>query len=263
VESDLSLSRSKLDSGIGFFLGFGRGADFDEKAWTAKQTAAIDFCRESGLRQFYTPPVLGGVTHEWSFLRPVASLTLADADSVLVLPDDFGGLDGTITLTTDGSTSFMPVPVYGVPFVYAQYAGNTELTGRPTAVCQEPIKGSSQYHGQRWQLKFFPIADQEYTVRLRYYLLPNGPDVNRPFPYGGGQHSETIMASCIAAAELYQDDQRGPRWEYFMERLTASIAIDRRNKAQVFAYNSDNSDQPFLPIINQQHLVTFDGVCPE
>lgn len=265
MESTLSVKRAELAAQTGVFLGYGRGADYGETAWTTKQQGIIDFCVNSGCRQVYFPPVIGGVIHEWSFLKPIRSLTLLEGASTIDLPDDFSSIDGKIMLSTSGANSFISVEVVGVAAVYARHAAFPDSSGRPVIACQEPMKGTSQNEGQRWQLKTWPSADQDYTVQIRYYLLPNATNGERPYVYGGAAHSETFLASCIAAAELYQDDMRGPRWEYFMERLGASIALDRRAKAQKILYNDDRSDGGFWIGMNDPNgvTVTIDGVTPE
>ncbi len=39
-------------------------------------------------------------------------------------------------------------------------------------------------------------------------------------------HAETIQAACLAAAELFLNDEKGQYWQTFMERLAASVAHD-------------------------------------
>ena len=62
-----------------------------------------------------------------------------------------------------------------------------------------PLKGTTLTAGQRFDLYVFPIADQEYTLNLRYYVLLNDLTTARPYPYGGMTHAETILAGVRAA----------------------------------------------------------------
>lgn len=262
MESTLTLKKSDLDGAAGFFLGYGRGADNSETAWTTQQQNAIDFCVKSGLRQFYQPhPMNGGAAHDWSFLHPVALLALASGAKTVDLPDDFGGFEGQLTLSSSSSSAYYPVDLTSVGKVYAQEAMNSTTTGTPRMACEEPLKGTGAARGQQFQLHVWPIADAAYTIRGQYYLLGSALDGTRPYAYGGSAHSETIQAAVLAACELYLDGIRGPQWEYYQERLSASISVDSRHKPQNLGYVGDNSDgrRMYMPRRNDQAVVTFNG----
>src|SRR5436190_13671644 len=98
MESTLSLTLNDLSAEVGRFLGYGRGAAFQDAAWTKDQQAAIDSCVASGLRQFYFPPAVPPEisSYDWSFLKPVCTATFTQGASVVALPDDFGGFEGDI-----------------------------------------------------------------------------------------------------------------------------------------------------------------------
>lgn len=62
---------------------------------------------------------------------------------------------------------------------------------------------------------------------------------------GGTQHSETILASCLAICEAYGETPSSRFRELFVERLSASIAIDSQGvTAQNLGQNLDHSDNP-------------------
>ena len=101
MESSLSIGYQDLQTKVGYALGYGR----DSTAWTTNDLLDIDDCIESGLRQFYYPPILPGqkAAHEWTFLRPVDSLTIGPtADTVVGVPT-FNGTISTVIIT---GTSF-------------------------------------------------------------------------------------------------------------------------------------------------------------
>ncbi len=116
------------------------------------------------------------------------------------------------------------------------------MTGRPMIAAERPLRGTSLTEGQRSDLIVYPLPDQAYVLSFQYWLVADATSGTRPYAYGGASHAETVQASCIAAAELYQDNQRGPRWAYFMERLGASIAQDRKRAPSTVGYNGDRSD---------------------
>jgi hypothetical protein len=106
-----------------------------------------------------------------------------------------------------------------------------------------PVKGTTQVSSTRTMLMMYPAADQDYQVQFQYYILPHYLDGNHPYVYGGAAHAETVLQSCraIAAERLKQNPEQ--EMMKFMERLAASIGMDRKNKASVLGYNQDSSDR--------------------
>ncbi len=244
MESTLNLKRSDFASEVGLFLGFGRGEEAGDPAWATNQQAAIDSCVNSGLRQFYFPPAIEGQfsAYDWSFLKPIAILTLLQDANTLLLPDDFGGIEGKITISADAGIAWWPLEVVGIGRIYSQESQFPTTTGRPQCVCIEPLKGTASNRSQRFQMHAWPIADQDYTLKLQYYLNPNCLTGAYPWAYGGAPHAETILESCLAIAEQRLDDAMTVHTAKFKERLLASINLDRRQKPQSMGYNGDNSD---------------------
>lgn len=63
------------------------------------------------------------------------------------------------------------------------------------------------------------------------------------YPYGGSDHSETILASIMAVAEQKEEQQRGTYWDQFQQQLASSIELDvQRNRPQYLGQNLDRSD---------------------
>ncbi len=244
MESTLSLKVSDLQAEVGSFLGWGRGAAFGDPTWSAQQQARIDSAVTSGLRQFYFPPPLEGAasSYDWSFLKPVATLSLALGAKTVPLPDDFGGFEGQISIGSTAGQSYWPIDLVGVGMVYNQQSKLPTTTGRPTMCCQEPLKGTGPLSGQRAQLHFWPTADTAYAIVFQYYLLADALTIASPYAYGGAAHAETVLESCLAVAEERQDDARTVHSQKFMERLAASISWDKKSKPQKLGYNDDRSD---------------------
>lgn len=249
-EPTLTLTYDDIAGDVGTYLGWGAGVNNDEEPWTDQQEKLIKSFVKSGLRNFYfPPPVLGAEAgYNWSFLRPVATLTLPEGDSTLILPDDFGGIEGRITVTTTTSVSWSQVNFVGVGQVYQKAAELPDTTGRPEMCCEEPLKGTTHQRGQRFQLRFWPTSDDDYTLKFTYYVNPNCLDGTFPYAYGGVQHAETILESCLAVAEERMDDvANGVHSMKFKERLAASVALDQRNKPQTLGLNLDRSEAQWDP----------------
>ncbi len=241
-QSDLALTYVDFVGHTGDYLGYGWGAAEGDVAHSSAQLRDINKVIESGQRQVYSPPVLPGerAAHAWSFLRPTASLTLADGETGLDLPRDCGGhVEGEITASTSGNTVAVALQHTNIERLLKARAAQPDRTGFPEMVAVVPLKGTQG--GQRFRLEVFPEVDADYTLTFTYEVIPDAISGARPYHYGGAQHTETFLASCIASAELFRDDARGTRWTYFMERLQASVSLDRRARPQTFGQNLDRS----------------------
>ena len=267
AEPTLSLTYFDFSGEVGLFLGWGRGADNGDQAWTTQKQAAINSIVASGQRQFYFPPPVQGVTdstYEWSFLRPVVTLTLPDGQNSLVLPDDFGGFEGTITIAETGAFP-QSVPLVNENAIRVRYSALPDATGWPQLAAERPLKGTTSTKGQKKDLFIWPVADRDYELSFAYYILPDRLTSAHPYAYGGAAHVETILESCLAIAEQRLDDAASVHTGKFMERLSASIGLDRRNKPQLMGYNGDRSDYRHRgrrDLHGWGGVVTLDGVEP-
>lgn len=238
AESTLALALTDLQSAVGFFLGFGAGSNFGDPAWTNPQTIQINRCIASGLRQFYFP----NPPYDWSFMAPVTTVVLPDNTSEIQMPDDFGGLDGVITLINPTTQCTWALRTQNEGAIREMYQVTPQAVGRPVAVAVRALRGTAATQGQRSELYFFPISDQEYNVQVKYYINPDALTPANPYPYGGMMHAETIRAAVLAAAEETLDDTQDTWAQKFQQRLMASVNVDRRSKPQVVGYNGDRSD---------------------
>lgn len=243
-EPTLTLTYTSLRQEVGFFLGYGR----DSTAWDATQTATVNFVVTSGLRQFYNPPPLPGekASYDWSFMRPVGQLSLPTGASSVPLWDDFGGTEGDVTVQATGSPQTVSPWVLrpcNEGYVRELYATSPLQTGRPMHAAVRWEKGTTADRSQRATLVVWPQADRDYTLQVAYYVNPDALSASFPYHMGGMPHSETVLASCKAAAERDLDDQiDGPQQRNYLVRLAASVNADRRNKPQALGYNGDRSD---------------------
>lgn len=239
MESTLSISRADLLSETGRFLGWGR----DPSQWSDDQTQDVDQIVASGLRQFYNPPPLPGESssYDWSFLKPRIVLPLPSGVSTILLPEDFGGVEGTITVVGINVVQW-PLKPTSIGYIEQAYAQIQQSTGRPLMAATRPRKETTQASGQRWELMVYPLPDQDYNLQFSYYFYPNRLNEQHPYPYGGMMHAETIREACLMAAEVFLDDAQGNHQSKFLERLAASISMDRRNKPQTLGINHDRSD---------------------
>lgn len=268
AESSLSLTQSALEAETAFFLGWGRGPNYGDPAWSTIKQQGITDCVNSGLRMFYFPAPLPGEmsSYDWSFIRPMRTVLWASGSTSVALPDDFGGMEGDVRMIDSGRRS-IPIRQTSEQTISQRYFDYPDMTGSPEYCAVRMNSTTSVYKGQRADLYLFPTADQDYTLEFQMYLNPDALSPSFPFALGGATHAETIRVACKAAAERDQNNiMQGPQYTYFIERLKASISLDRRNKGQTFGYNSDrgyNRGRNYGNLLdNTQIPITFDGTSP-
>jgi hypothetical protein len=256
VESTLALTFDELIEDTAEFLGM----DPENAGDLARLTKLV----KAGVHRFYYPqaPNMTG-TYEWTFLQPVASLTLAEDAQTLELPDDFGGLSGKVTVSTS-SASYFPLEVRNEGQVREAYSKNPTASGRPLWVSEQVIKGTEKTRGQRYRLFFYPAADDDYVLEVPYKITANALTGDRPYCYGGAIHAETIRESCLAVAEQTMDTQIGIHTQLFNQRLVASIGLDQAHKPHRLGYNGDNSHMRYDSRFNRSEgtTVTINGSTP-
>jgi len=140
------------------------------------------------------------------------------------MPDDFGGIYGDMHFDPDSGVRLTCVerPLGTVRALLQR----DDTPGTPRYFALATIVPTA-LQGQRWNVLLYPIADGNYPMTFRFVPNPDAIGLSFPYPYGGPAHAETISASCLAMAELDLNRVRGERWQYFMERLAASIQLDR------------------------------------
>ena len=223
-------------------------------AATALTTHVLDFITEanlidveiivkSALRHFYfTGPrtELNGAPYEWRFLKPTIEFPIESGDRDIQMPDDFGGILGPVEFKS-GDNAWGSVKVVEPQDIdhFRGLSTTDTVSSWPRYVSIRPLK-HEQTDGQRKQMSIWPEANSSYTLRFAFNVLPENLTAIREYPYGGAQHAETILAAVNAFAEKKLDDEMDTHWNYYQERLAASVAIDSRaNRAEYLGYNSN------------------------
>jgi hypothetical protein len=233
----LEAAFNDLQGDIGFFLGWGRGLANGDLPWTDLQQASIDRATKGGMRDFYF------CGYSWSYLRPTATFDFALNSQTILLPDDFGGFEGPLTILTTIKTS-QPwrIEWRNEGEIRRMYSVTPQMSGPPMYATQNPIKGTTFNAGTRFELMLFPAADQDYQVQGTYYVNPDYLSGAFPYAYGGPQHSETLLEACLSKAEKLLDDQATTHSMEFQRKLAESQRMDARMRPQKVGRNLDRSD---------------------
>lgn len=239
---------SDLMNGVGHYLGYNVEADplGTLVFWDADQLADVTRIVNSGYRQFLYPPPVDEEKkpYEWSFLTPSAVLVFAAGIQKMDLPSDFGGV--LFGATAQGLSQAEALQHQKLEVIseerFLALTGNQDITSGSTIKYLSVLR-SVQQGGveQVYQLAAYPTPSNGRTIRYRYMREPLMLGTDQAIPWGGDRHSETIMQSCLATAELFQDDEHGVHWERFLHRLRFSIAIDQRERETI---DQDTSNWP-------------------
>lgn len=239
MNSTLAIAKSEYESEMGEYMGWGRGLNGGDQDWTPDKVIKIQFDMKSGLRRWYF------CGHNWSFLRPFATLTLKTGETTVQLPDDFCGVDGgtKLSVTNDDACPIGQFPLVGAGRVVQALAETPSTTGVPRLFAQRPKKTVAPGKIQTSELIVFPEADQDYTIRLPYTIAPDYLiETITPYPLGGVEHHEAILAQCLAVAELRRDNTLGVMNIDAEKMLQRAKDNDRRKNPNNLGQNRDTSD---------------------
>jgi len=201
--------------------------------------------------------VVLGVTYTVNTRDSGAQLTLDDltvnvtagatfqlVQAAYELPDDWGGRDSEFTYRPGASVLYGPVHIVGEEQIRI-LRQQGDWTGRPqcAAIRPKPLETSTG-EGQRWEWLPYPMSDGAYPLTYRYRVIPNELSATNPYPYGGQNHRETILESCLAAAEhRHHEGVTRHHQERFQALLIASVSFDRQqNTPHTVGFNTDRSD---------------------
>ncbi len=234
---------ANLRRDVGMFVGDGPAS----QALTHIQDKRIDASIQSGYRWFVHPmviPSLKPYVHEWSFLRPVASLSVDPDDGVTPAPPaNFASVFGGLTYK-DNYNGDSVVEVVGVEAIKKLQNASNNRTGRPQKCAfMEIVTQTEGVNTRSTEIIFWPEIDAPYTFEFQYTVDPFPLTNDSIVPFGSPIHAETIKYACLAAAELdIKGISGGPMFQQFAKLLEASISFDERaTSPQIIAYNGDGS----------------------
>ncbi len=142
-----------------------------------------------------------------------------------------GGLSAKTVLTTPTTHTFT--------FALTQANQAATAEANPLAAITNVVATAI---GQRFNVLFYPYPDRNYILTYNYAPRPDAMSATSAYPWGGAAHSETLRASCLAAAEIKVNGEKGVQWDRFQERLRASVGEDRKNSPSMLGMNLDRSD---------------------
>jgi len=159
------------------------------------------------------------------------------------LPDDFGRLIAPLTYV-EKENAWYSVEIVGEGRIrelrQRDYIGTN---GSKPQVAAIRTKNAGIETGTRREIMFWPAVSGAYVLKMQYRVRPQDNLDGTDIPYGGTDHAETILYSCLAEAERRLDEAQGVYYQRFIESLASSIDLDSRMSGpHTLGYNSDRSD---------------------
>lgn len=251
----LSITHADLLRHVGHYLGYSR----QPSEWEERERSDVEDILARGLRRAYGPICLPGESspHTFTFTTPWYTLGLVGGQADYDLPPDFGGIESEITYKTS-STGFCSIRLISETEMrrWRQRDANT-VSGYPEWACVLPMPSDGSQE-QGWQLAVHPIPVSNFDVTLKYRVNPLAVADDAPYPLGGQPHAEMLLASVLAAAELHQNGEQGPKYADYLEQLKASVALDRKLNVETLGYCGDGGSRD--PSWNSHMPLFFNGV---
>lgn len=229
--TSLALGYEDLAGIVAKYLGY------DAADLTDAQSAEVDSCIQSGVRNFYYPPHMEGVDefYEWSFLRQSCSVQTAANVADYRMADGFGRVRGGIYFA-GGDRERRPLAVIPVGDMLA--CRRRAETGAPR-LASFRFKATYGASGQFMELMLHPTPDRAYTLEFGGEADTGRISASRPFPLGGAPFAELVTESCLAAAEQRANDETGIHTENFRNLLVSMIAKDRSRSGAEYGFMGD------------------------
>jgi hypothetical protein len=237
AESTLSISRAEILQAVGAYLFRGDSPNQGERnqfMWSREQLAQVNRIINRGQRQFYS-------AYPWSFLRLRMTLSIVADTADYTLVDGFGGFfDPYLSFTVDDGRIYQ-VYETSVAQILAYRQNETRLPTWQEMYFAKEAKSPTGTTGQRFQLLLFPTPKLAGTLTGSYYANPDAITDTLVYPSGGEVHGETILAACLACAELERDGQPGPQKQIYAEALQRSVDHEKRTGPKSFGYNGNRT----------------------
>ena len=213
----------------------------------------------------YTSSTVVNVTGDASAETGVITI---DSEDTFTLPWDYGGMagDGRFTYDEDENT-LNSIKLTSDARMRTLRQWDTS-TGTPYLCAITPVSTDGT-QSQRWTAMFHQPPNEVFVLHYRYYILPDAlVDSTNEYPYGSAAHSETLLESCLAIAEVREKDSAElAHQNRFALLLQSSIDHDKTLGEPIiqYGYNGDDSDGygdgshygRCYPYHNE--LVTFNG----
>ena len=178
--------------------------------------------------------------HDWGFLHPETTITLAaaDADGNFALPGDFAEPESKFSFGPD--SAYPPLEWTTPDVIRAKRAASS--SGAIPKLCSLQAVSLTATTGQRWELMVWPTPATETTLYYQYLRNPAALTEDADYPVGGMRYSPAVMACAYMQWEGDQGRTDGPEAVKAMRLLEAAKKTDLRQQPRIIGDNVDRSD---------------------
>ena len=173
-------------------------------------------------------------SYDWSFLRPVSSLSVEEDDETTALPANYGGIIGKFYYESGAGYRFLTEVT--PEWIGERLAAGGDVTDIPRYYAIEPTEFTAST-GQRYQVRWYPFAGEDLTLGYRYKIIPNKMVNAGDYPLGGAEHAYTILCLAMREADRRGTSQTGTiageNERMANEALAKSILIDQQRSSGV------------------------------
>lgn len=239
--ANLRLTYSDIYTRISVFLGI-----TDNDSETAPTGDGLTKCKaicQRGLRNFLYPiDSRTGDYWEWSFLRPLHTMSLLDGKWRYQLPEDFSSIITDPTYSEDDNFKQIAKTTPD-NIMNSMAAGDVDYAPYYYSIV------TSQYDpeiGEFEEIWFYPKPDSDYRIQFYYKSDPTKAENADEFLPGGVKSTEAILENCFAVAESQEDEVLGIHTQLAGKLTQDLIIIDSKKDADNMLignlYNNKNAE---------------------
>lgn len=250
--ANLRLTYSDIYTRISNFLGL-------TTTGTAPTLTDLTTCKDicmRGLRRFLYPiDDRTGDYWEWSFLRPLHTITLLDGKWRYQLPEDFSSIITDPTYSEDDNFKQMAKTTPD-NIMNLMAAGDVDYAPYYYSIV------TSEYDpeiGEFDEIWFYPKSDSSYRIQFYYKSDPIKVENAAEFLPGGVKSTEAILENCLAIAESQEDEVLGIHTQ-LAEKLTQDlIIIDSKKDADNMLVGNlyNNKDAKYMTRSDRATLTVY------
>ena len=221
-----------------------------------QQRSVIDSIIEGGLFRFYFPPPsemtipdateaqkerLRRAPHSWSFLQLTVEIAMESGKSEYELPIDFGNFLGEPTTSRSNSNRLAIAQETHL----RQLISSEGKTDNPQYCAKKVVSGEGASRSRN-SLLVYPIPNGAETITVQYAVVPPRLSNEYPWPLGGTEHAQAILACCLAVMEERSGGGSQVYRQKMIETLASSVLLDIQSAAATTEGVWPDDDDPSL-----------------
>ena len=240
----LTLSYQNLYDEVSHFLGLtARG--------TTPTSTNLTLCKsivDRGIRQFLYPvDMQTGQAHEWEFLKVYWDFTTISGQWKYALPIDFSDLYSILYF--DVANANPPLAKRSAEQILNMRTGG-DISGFPEYFAINPLRYDTEI-GTLYELWVYPTPSEVDTLSGFYRADPVQLSATTDLVIGGIRAIEAILESCLAVAEMQEDDMatshHTAKATELIQRLIQFDTVTATDKIGNLYYDKDRLESPLWP----------------